>query len=105
MMRPMGLRADDVTRPREWIASMLAREPRFLSAAPSLLPLHGFGSGASGSTPCPMPESLSAAASNARRSHVNRPPLPPRLGPMAAINLIIEHVWADTNIASRLLAR
>ena len=29
----MGLRADYVTRPREWIASILAREPRFLSAA------------------------------------------------------------------------
>ena len=29
----MGLRADYVTRPREWIASVLAREPRFLSAA------------------------------------------------------------------------
>jgi Fur family transcriptional regulator, ferric uptake regulator len=29
----MGLRADYVTRPREWIASVLGREPRFLSAA------------------------------------------------------------------------
>ncbi len=29
----MGTRADYVTRPREWIASLLAREPRFLSAA------------------------------------------------------------------------
>lgn len=29
----MGLRADYVTRPRERIASVLAREPRFLSAA------------------------------------------------------------------------
>ena len=29
----MGTRADYVTRPREWIASVLAREPRFLSAA------------------------------------------------------------------------
>jgi Fur family transcriptional regulator, ferric uptake regulator len=29
----MGARADYVTRPREWIASLLAREPRFLSAA------------------------------------------------------------------------
>lgn len=29
----MGTRADYVTRPREWIASILAREPRFLSAA------------------------------------------------------------------------
>jgi Fur family transcriptional regulator, ferric uptake regulator len=29
----MGARADYVTRPREWIASVLAREPRFLSAA------------------------------------------------------------------------
>ena len=27
----MGLRADYVTRPREWIASILAREPRFLA--------------------------------------------------------------------------
>ncbi|HZY96047.1 MAG TPA: transcriptional repressor [Candidatus Cybelea sp.] len=29
----MGSRADYVTRPREWIASILAREQRFLSAA------------------------------------------------------------------------
>jgi Fur family ferric uptake transcriptional regulator len=29
----MGSRADYVTRPREWIAAILAREPRFLSAA------------------------------------------------------------------------
>jgi Fur family ferric uptake transcriptional regulator len=29
----MGARAEYVTRPREWIASILAREPRFLSAA------------------------------------------------------------------------
>lgn len=29
----MAARADYVTRPREWIASVLAREPRFLSAA------------------------------------------------------------------------
>jgi Fur family transcriptional regulator, ferric uptake regulator len=29
----MGTRAEYMTRPREWIASILAREPRFLSAA------------------------------------------------------------------------
>jgi Fur family ferric uptake transcriptional regulator len=29
----MSIRADYVTRPREWIASILAHEPRFLSAA------------------------------------------------------------------------
>jgi|HubBroStandDraft_5_1064220.scaffolds.fasta_scaffold05291_3 Fur family ferric uptake transcriptional regulator len=29
----MGARAEYVTRPREWITSILAREPRFLSAA------------------------------------------------------------------------
>jgi Fur family transcriptional regulator, ferric uptake regulator len=29
----MRARADYVTRPREWIASILAREPRFLSAS------------------------------------------------------------------------
>jgi Fur family transcriptional regulator, ferric uptake regulator len=29
----MGIRAEYATRPREWIASTLAREPRFLSAA------------------------------------------------------------------------
>jgi Fur family ferric uptake transcriptional regulator len=29
----MGARADYITRPREWIAKILAREPRFLSAA------------------------------------------------------------------------
>lgn len=29
----MGTRAEYVTRPREWIASILSREPRFLSAA------------------------------------------------------------------------
>jgi len=29
----MGTRADYATRPREWIASILQREPRFLSAA------------------------------------------------------------------------
>jgi Fur family ferric uptake transcriptional regulator len=29
----MGARAEYVTRPREWIASILAREPRFLSAS------------------------------------------------------------------------
>ena len=29
----MRTRAEYVTRPREWIASVLAREPRFLSAA------------------------------------------------------------------------
>ncbi len=31
--RPVASRAEYVTRPREWIASILAREPRFLSAA------------------------------------------------------------------------
>lgn len=29
----MGVRADYVTRPREWIASILSRDQRFLSAA------------------------------------------------------------------------
>ncbi|HZV76444.1 MAG TPA: Fur family transcriptional regulator [Candidatus Babeliales bacterium] len=29
----MGTRADYVTRPREWISSILQREPRFLSAS------------------------------------------------------------------------
>lgn len=29
----MGVRAEYVTRPREWIAAILQREPRFLSAA------------------------------------------------------------------------
>jgi Fur family transcriptional regulator, ferric uptake regulator len=46
----MGSRADYVTRPREWIASVLAREPRFLSATQIHQRLEGAGARVSLST-------------------------------------------------------
>lgn len=46
----MGARADYVTRPREWIASILQREPRFLSAAEIHARLRQAGAGVSLST-------------------------------------------------------
>lgn len=46
----MGTRADYVTRPRELIAAVLAREPRFLSAAQIFSRLKRSGAGVSLST-------------------------------------------------------
>ncbi|MGC1381135.1 MAG: transcriptional repressor [Candidatus Baltobacteraceae bacterium] len=46
----MGIRADYVTRPREWITSILRREPRFLSAAEIHGELKGEGARVSLST-------------------------------------------------------
>jgi Fur family ferric uptake transcriptional regulator len=46
----MGTRAAYVTRPREWIASVLAREQRFLSAAEIHSKLKGTGARVSLST-------------------------------------------------------